>query len=328
MSAFFEKLDLWLKIARGYTLSQSVVPYCFAIFLAYCSVKQINVLYSILGLLAVLFVQAATNMLDDYFDWKSGSVDNYKKQVEEKNVARTHKCFYLEQNLISLNTLLFVICALFVIAFLFGVIIFVNLGWYLLWFALISGVLAISYSEPHINLSSRGLGEISIGIIFGPLLMIAAYLVAGGIISDLIFYISAIMGLLIMNIAHTHAIMDFDADKGIDRLTLSTIVKTKENAILIQFGVYVLAYLIVLIAVFYGVFDKTCLIVFLSFPYVLELKKLMKDKTAVKKWWYGQIGNWEKYREEGSDWFMLRLCLSRNLLMVFIILFSISLLFS
>ncbi len=326
--SLLKKIDLWLKIARGYTLAQSVVPYCFAIFLAYCSAKQINVFYSLLGLLAVLFVQAATNMLDDYFDWKSGSVENYKKQIEEKNVARTHKCFYFEQNLITPKTLFLVICALFVIAFLFGVIIFVNLGWYLLWFALISGMLAIFYSEPHIKLSSRGFGEISIGIIFGPLLMIAAYLVAGGVISEFIIFISVIMGLLIMNIAHTHAIMDFDADKSIGRLTLSTLVKTKENAIFVQFLIYILAFLTVLIAVFSNVFDKSCLIVFLSFPYVLELKKIMKDKSAIKKWWYGTIGNWEKYKEEGSDWFMLRLCLSRNLLMFFIILFSISLLFN
>lgn len=110
-----EKINLWRKVAREYTLSQSALPYLLSVLIASKN-YQINYFLSFLGLIGVVFVQMAVNMLDDYFDWKNGSVKIYDKLIKKGYQVRSHKCFYLKSGIITLKQLLIVIISLISIA--------------------------------------------------------------------------------------------------------------------------------------------------------------------------------------------------------------------
>lgn len=320
---FSEKIRLWLRVGRDYTLPQSIIPYIFAVVFAAKQCK-VNLFLSLLGLIGVVLVHASINMLDDYFDWKKGAVEEYKKLLDAGMQARTHKCFYLEQNLITENQLFAVSLAYDAIACLLGLYIALNVGYSVILIAGLAGILGFFYSAPPFKWSYRGLGEIVIGIIFGPLLMAGAYITAGASIDMPMVLASLMLGLIIANIAHTHAIMDFDSDVKVGKTSLATFLKTKDNAIMAQALIYLAAYVILAIGIYLKIYPLACAITFITLPKAIGLVKMMKTQDREKKLWMGIIENWEILQKEGSDWFMLRLCLSRNIVVDFVVLLGIT----
>lgn len=316
------KIDLWVKIGRGYTLPQSILPYMFAVLIAskHC---QVNWFLSILGLVGVVLVHASINMLDDYFDWTKGEVEEYKKLLDAGMQARTHKCFYLEQNLITSRQLLFAALSYDVIASLIGIYIATKVGLSVILIAAIAGILGFFYSAPPLKLNYRGLGELSIGVIFGPLLMAGAYITAGASIDKPIIYASIILGILIANIAYAHAIMDYESDLKVKKNSLPIICGSKINAIKLLAFLYFLAYFVFAIAVYTRVYPSIAILVFITAPMTVGLVKLMQNQDTDKKLWMGFIENWSQYKEEGSDYFMMRLCITRNIVTHFIVMLGI-----
>ena len=323
MKNFIEKINMWRIICREYTLHQSIIPYLFAVVLA-AKHYNINYLLSFLGLIGVVLAHISVNILDDYFDWKKGAVEEYKKLINDGLQARTHKCFYLEENLVSLNTILFVALSMDAVACLLGLYIALKIGFSVIIIAGLAGLMGFFYSAPPFKLSYRGLGEIAIGIIFGPLLMAGAYITAGGVIDKPIMFSSVIIGLLVANIAHTHAIMDFKSDVKVGKTSLSTFLKTGDNAIFMQGLIFALAYIFLAIGIFMKIFPIESAFVFLTAPKAFMLVKLMKSEYKTKKLWMGLLENWDRHQKEGSDWFMMRLCLSRNIVTDFVVILGIT----
>lgn len=312
-----------MRAGRDYTMPQSIIPYIFAVVLAskQCSV---NYFLSLLGLMGVVLVHMSINMLDDYFDWQKGAVEKYKQLLDAGMQARTHKCFYLEQNLATPNQLLAVALSMDAVACLLGLFIAFKIGLSVVIIALLAGLMGFFYSAPPFNLSYRGLGEVAIGIIFGPLLMAGAYITAGATLDKPILFASVMLGLIIANIAHTHAIMDFKSDVQVGKTSFATLFKTQDNAIFVQLSAYVLTYIILAAGIFMKVYPLASILVFITFPKTLALVKLMKSESKEKKLWMGPIENWKQLQEEGSDWFMLRLCLSRNIVTDFVVILGVT----
>lgn len=323
MKKILDKINLWLNIARGYTIPQSVIPYILAVVLASKHYK-IDYFLSFLGLIGVALVHMSVNMLDDYFDWKKGAVAEYKKLAEKGIIAATHKCFYLEENLVTLNQVLVAALSMDAIACLLGFFIATKAGLSIIIIAFVTGLMGFFYSSPPLSLSYRGLGEPVIGIIFGPLLMFGAYITAGANIDKTIILSSIIIGLIVANIAYTHAIMDFDSDIKVGKKSFPILFKTKENAIIVQALIYILAYSFLAAGIFTGVYPLASVLTFITLPKAFVLVKLMKTQDKEKKLWMGIMENWETVQKEGTDWFMLRFFISRNIVTEFIVILGVT----
>lgn len=318
-----ERIKLWLIIGREYTLHQSILPYIFACIIA-AKNYHIHLMLCILGLVGVVLAHVSVNILDDYFDWKKGAVEEYKKLIEKGLKARTHKCFYLEEGLTTPKTILVVALSMDFIAILIGFYIATRVGVSVLIIAAIAGFLGFFYSAEPIKLSYRGLGEIAIGVIFGPLLMIGTYITAGGKIDNVIIFSSIIFGLLIANIAHTHAIMDFPSDVKSSKKSLPVRCGSQQNAIILQGIIYILAYITTAIGIFCHAFPITSVIVFATIPKAYGLVMMMKSPFKTKQFWIGILEDWDRHVKDGSDWFMMRLCLSRNIVSDFAIILGLT----
>ncbi len=318
-----DKINLWLTIGRSFTLSLSILPYIFAIVLA-AKNYRIDYFLSFLGLIGIILVHLSVNMLDDYFDWKKGTVAAYKKLAEQGAVPGNNKCFYFSQNLVSPQTVFTVSLLMAAIAFLIGLFIASKVGILVIVIALITALLGFFYSASPIKLSYRGLGEPVIAIVFGPLLMTGAYITAGAHIDKFILIISIVTGLLVMNIGYTHAIIDFDSDMKTGKKSFPGFFKTKDNAIFVLALIYALAYLILLYGIFIKMFPLVVLLTFITIPKAFGLVKLMKKPDKEKKFWMGPLENWEEVKKQGTEWFMLRICLSRNIVTDFVIIFGIT----
>lgn len=318
-----DKLKLWFEIGRGFTTPLSVLPYIFAVVLA-AKHYSIDYLFSILGLIGIFIVHLSVNMLDDYFDWEKGAVTAYNKLAEQGIVPVNNKCFFFTQNLVTPQTVFAVSSAMTVIAFLIGIFIASKVGISVIIIALITALLGFFYSASPIKLSYRGLGEPVIAIIFGPLLMTGAYITAGAHIDKFILIISIITGLLVMNIGYVHALTEFESDIKTNKKSFPGLFKTKDNATFVLALIYAIAYAILVYGIFAGTFPFPVVLTFLIIPKIWGLVKLMKKTDIERKFWMGPMGNWEQVKEQGSEWFMLRICLSRNIVTDFIIIFAIT----
>jgi 1,4-dihydroxy-2-naphthoate octaprenyltransferase len=315
-----DKITLWFKAARSYTFGLSIVPYVLAAFLSSVN-YNFNLKYSVLGLIGVVLIHASFNLLDDYQDWISGKVDSYKNPEIPQN-TRLGKAFYLEEKIFSPKKVLFAVGFCWIVALFIGAFLAYMISYCLIQIAMIAGLFALCYTLPPIELNSKGLGELTIGFIFGPLLMSGAYVVAGGAAFDNVCIISSIiMGILIANTAHTHSILDYEADLKNDKRTLSVCLLSKDKSIYIQLVLYVWAFLVLFLGVVNGTYPKESLLVLLVFPLTVELNELMFNNVVEAKLWYGPVA---QLKNKADNFFMLRLSLARNVVIFTAILLGVT----
>jgi len=321
-------IRFWYHNARPTALPQSLLP----AILAVCLASQIQGFSIYLGLLAVLGVivgHLGLNLFDDYFDYKVKGTEFRDAMVRKGFRARISKCSYLTSGATTLKHLLIACVVFSAIALSIGFIIWTLRGNFILWLALITAVLGISYSGAPLRLSYRGLGEILIGIVFGPLLMIGVYYSASGQFDWSIVFVSIPVGLLVANIVYTHAIMDYEPDKEVGKMTFAVLLKKKSLMLACSLTILIGAYASIIGGVISGYLSAYYLFTLLTLPMAIALFYFMvefvrhPEKKFTPRFWMGPMNNWEKLQAAGLDWFMIRWYLSRNLLSFFCLIIII-----
>jgi len=321
-------IRFWLNNARSIALPQSMLPAIVAV----CIASQLSGFSYWLCLLAVFGVAMAhlsLNLFDDYFDYRvKGS--EFRDAMARKGIrARIAKCPYIVSGQVTLRQLL-IACLIFgAIAGIAGSVIWWFRGNFILWITLIAVLLGISYSGAPLRLSYRGLGEIVIGIMFGPLLMIGVYYAACGHFDWSIVFISVPVGLLVSNIVYTHAIMDYEPDKEVGKMTLAVLLKNQRWMLLCLLLLLLTAYGCIIGGVWSGYLSKYYLFTLLTVPMAISLFYLMiefvrrPDKKFSPRFWMGPMTDWKNIQTHGLDWFMIRWLSARNLLVFFCLILII-----
>jgi 1,4-dihydroxy-2-naphthoate octaprenyltransferase len=320
-----KKIYFWLRNARPVALPQSIFPAILAGVMAFnCS--GFSFLYLILAITGVVLLHLSINLFDDYFDYKNHNVKIRNELAENKMFSRTGKCNYLVSKEASLKQLFCVASLLLLFAAVLGGIIFLHRGIFIFYLMLTGGILGISYSAKPFCLSYRGLGEITIGIMFGPLLMTGVFYAACGLYIPAVSIVSSATGLLVGNIEFTHSILDYHPDKYVRKKTLAVLLKDPK----IQFIFSCILTLSPFVLIGYGIaFDylsrwyALVLLIFplgLYFSYSIYAFFRRPQKQFFPCFLMGPMENWEKIQQNGIDWFVFRWYLSRNLTMFFCIL--------
>ena len=323
-----DKIKFWLINARPTALPQSLLPSILAVALAGTSVG-FSWCLSICAVFGVIAAHLALNLFDDYYDYTKKKSDYRDELVHEGMRARIGKCSYLTSGQSTLKQLLAACLVFSIVALFFGSVIFYYRGNFILGITLITSVLGIFYSAPPLRLSYHGLGEILIGIIFGPLNMIGTYYAACGEINNSILLISLPVGLLVMNIVYIHAIMDFIPDKKIGKRTLAVLLNNTTAMLAILFIVLFSPFAMVAFGIIARYLSVYNWFVFLTFPVAVSLFYLMiefvkhPDKKFTPKLWMGPMNNWKAIKQAEIDWFMIRWLSARNLLSFFCLIIMI-----
>ncbi len=309
-------IKFWMNNARYYSLGQSAWAAFAAIIMAMSYSDEFNLLYALIALLGVLAAHLTVNLLDDYFDYKSGSVN---KRNELKKDVRTGKCTYLLEGKATLSQL-FICAGVFgIFALICGAYLFAQRGLPILVITFIAFILGYFYSAPPFCFSYKGLGEIIVGLMFGPLLMNGVFYCACGTVSLAVLIMSFALGSLVINILYVHSLMDMKIDKEIGKTTLATILPNNflRLVVLVFFAIY--PYWLVAVGVYKHYMPKFLLGVFITIPLTFALIKLMIDylyenkKECLPCWWMGKMEHWEKIKSANIEWFMIRWFLARNI---------------
>ncbi len=312
----------WINAARKQSLPQSLIPALLAVAIV-CKSPSFSWSLSIWAVLGVVCTHLAMNLFDDYFDFRTKGTAIRENLAYAGIRARLGKCAYITSGETDLRGLLKAAITFAILGMIPAVIITFYRGFATLWFALVIGVLGIFYSAKPFALSYRGLGELVIGFIFGPLLMAGVAFYAGGELSDSVFWLSIPVGFLVANILFVHSIMDFEPDRSVGKMTLAVKIGSPQRMIFVLGGFLTFPFLTIFGAVLMGKLSLWYCTILLLVPMVIGLFNLMRtyvknpQALIVRKFWMGPMENWERIEKTGISWFMIRWYVARNILVLY-----------
>lgn len=254
----------WIRAFRLPFLTATFVPVILGSVLAW-NAGNFFLDRFVLVLLGIAAMHIGTNVYNDYYDHKSGNdeANNFPtpfsggSRVIQEEMITAREMFIAA----SINFLIAIIIGLYLNSLFPG-----NLVLYLGIFGILSGFF---YSAPPFKVGYRGLGELLIGLNFGPLVVFGSYYVQTGVLNWVAVLASVPVALLIVAVIYINEFPDYPADKAVNKNTL--IVKIGcEKAILGYDIILAFTYLSILVAVVFEVYPLPTLISFLTLPLALK----------------------------------------------------------
>ena len=220
-------------------------------------------------LAGTILLHAATNLINDYYDVKSG--------VDTQEVAtaqyRPHPLVEGKLEARHVRTAAYILYGL---STLIGIYLAATRGWELMWIGLIGAFASLTYTAPPLKYKYSALGEISVFLMWGPLMVAGSFFVQRQEFNINAFWISLPFGVLVALVLLANNIRDIahDRDKGV--LTLA-IVLGQHKGILLYGTLVVVAYLGIILMSIVGPLYLWSLIVLASLPLAIRLLRQMKE---------------------------------------------------
>lgn len=221
----------------------------------------------LLTLIGAVLMHAASNLINDYDDVRHG--------VDSPDVPtaryRPHPLMEGQLQLEQVRTAAFL---LYLAAALIGAFLAATRGMLVLILGIIGTAAGITYTAAPLNYKYKALGEFSVFLMWGPLMVTGAYYVQQQAVSADALLISIPFGVLVALVLLANNIRDvrYDRSKGIQTLA---IVLGERRGVSLYLGLIVAAYLAVVIMAVFGPLTVWSLIVLLSTPLAVKLLRQM-----------------------------------------------------
>lgn len=345
-------IGFWIKNARSISLPQSALPCLTAVVLC---IGQEGFLWwlAVPVVLGICAAHLGMNLADDYFDYKHDS--RTRADISSTSVrARMEKCHYLRQEgeeagKATLSQLGWAIVGFLGFAALMGGIAFVAQwlihGWQaamgIILYAVLGLIVGINYSGKPLELGYHGLGELVIGLMFGPLNMLGVQAaLTGAPFSWQMLCMSVAIGCMVTNIVYVHSVMEVNADAELGKMTFARLLfeakKQKgedekgKRKMIVYIGVFAMIPFVLLgLGIALGWWSPWYLLTLVTLPmsvFLIHSTRLFAyglPRNDTPRWWMGPMGEWEKYVAAGIDWFLFRWLLARNICTFFCLVLMI-----
>lgn len=258
-----EPLHNWFMATRPFSFTASVVPVLIGTLLA-ASDGEFNLGTLTLVIVASVLVQAGSNLVNDYYDFVKGA----------DKPAALGRGGFIQRGIIPPQGILVFGLILFAVATALGLLIVYLVGWPVLLFALPSLAAAYFYTGGPRPLGYVALGEATVFLFMGPVILVGSYYVQTSNLSWPAFLISLPVGLLVTAILQANNIRDIADDTEAGKRTLATYIGRRwanREYIALLFG----AYAVVLLIAAGGIVPAGVLVVFLTLPRAIELARII-----------------------------------------------------
>jgi len=223
-----------------------------------------------LTLIGAVLLHAATNLINDYYDVKKG--------LDTKAAATAqYRPHPMVEGLIPHEQVRVVAYVLFALAIAIGLIIVAGRGLPILWIGL-AGVLAgLLYTAPPLQYKYVAVGEVSVFLMWGPLMVEGAYFVQRQAFSWQALWVSLPFGVLVALVLLANNIRDIEHDSTRPVKTIA-IVLGRRGGLRAYLALMVLAYLGIVLMAVLGVLPIWVLMILLSLPLAAKLLRQMTEQ--------------------------------------------------
>ncbi|MFO1444271.1 1,4-dihydroxy-2-naphthoate polyprenyltransferase [Bacillus sp. Bva_UNVM-123] len=259
---------VWWQLTRPHTLTASFVPVLLGTALA---IQETTIHFGMFFamLLASLLIQAATNMFNEYYDFKRG-LDNEESVGIGGAIVR---------NGIKPKTVMNLAFTLYGVSILIGVYICANSSWWLALIGLISMGIGYLYTGGPLPIAYTPFGEIFAGFFMGMLIILIAFFIQTGTVTTTSVLVSIPILILVGAILLSNNIRDLDGDKEFGRKTLA-ILLGRNGAIKLLASMFIVSYVWVFILIAMNIISPWLAIVVLSAPKAIKATKGFIGKTV------------------------------------------------
>ena len=240
-----------------------------------------------LTLVGMVAAQAGVNLVNDYFDDKSG----LDADPDFANHPFPLGSRVLQQGALSHRGVATFAVVCFAIALACGLVLDRrHPGNVVLRLAVIGAVLGFFYTAPPIKIAYRGIGEPVTFLLFGPIAGMGAYYVQTGVFDQAALLLSSVVGLLAMAILFLHHFPQYEADRRHGKKTPIVRLGPESAG---RWVPWILAapYALVVVGVATRVFPEATLFFFLTLPWSFRVARTALGRASEPRPMSRAVGN-------------------------------------
>ncbi|MCF8030360.1 MAG: prenyltransferase, partial [Desulfohalobiaceae bacterium] len=166
---------------------------------------------------------------------------------------------------------------LFFVGAVIGLFLVAARGWPILMLGIIGILASLTYSAPPVSYKYVALGEFSVFLMWGPLMVEGSYFVQRQAFSLEAFWISIPFGVIVALVLLANNLRDISHDKSKNIRTIAIILGARKGFYLYA-ALVILAYASILFLVVFRVLSFWSLVVFLSLPLAVKIFRIMVRK--------------------------------------------------
>ncbi|RYG74432.1 prenyltransferase [Lentibacillus lipolyticus] len=255
----------WLQLFRPMTLTGTLTPILAGTGVAAAKgAVQLDVFLAMLA--AALFVQSATNLFNDYYDFLHGQ--DKMKWTTDRSTAKGP----------AHTSVIYAACFLLIGAILIGLWLAYQSTWWIIPAGVAGILFGYLYSAGPRPLCSIGLGETVAFTFLGPVVTMISYVVQGNVLDLSISAISLTFAWLIASMILTNNIRDIKKDEAFRR-TLATLLGRKKAVHLLT-SLLILVYTTTISFIATGTLPVSSMITLLAVPLAVRLRWSFRENAT------------------------------------------------
>lgn len=259
-----------IKALRLPFVGASILPFIFGSFI--CR-QNFNLTGFFSGLIAVFSTHLSANLINDYFDSKSGA------DWQDKNLYKYFGGSKLIQQYVFTEKFYLRLAIIFAIASLLSVVVLslTLKSFFAISVYIIILLLGWLYSANPIAFAYRGFGEVIIFLLFGPALVMGGYFIQTKIFPDVkSFLLSLPFGLFTAAILFANEVPDFNDDKKVGKNTWAVMIGSR-NSFLLYVLLECLAFLAIGVNIMAGFLRYWAVFIFIFLIPAYRAAKIIKN---------------------------------------------------
>ena len=256
------KLKEFFMCTRPHSYPASIAPVLFGATYALGYESKFSILKFILFLLACLLIQAATNLFNEYYDYKHGL-----DKVDSEGISGSIVKGNLSPKEVMVGALV-----LYALAFGLGLILTFMTSVYVLLVGLVCMLAGYFYTGGKYPIAYSPFGEVVSGFFMGTIIIALSFYFQTGFVNADIIVVSLPLFIMIGAILLANNIRDLDNDKESGRRTYAILVG-RNNAIKTMAISFIIVYLLNVLFIITKYASWWNLLVFITIPLAIKIIK-------------------------------------------------------
>ena len=256
------KLKEFFMCTRPHSYPASIAPVLFGATYALGYEIKFSILKFILFLLACLLIQAATNLFNEYYDYKHGL-----DKIDSEGISGSIVKGNLSPREVMIGALV-----LYALAFILGLILTFMTSLYVLLVGLVCMLAGYFYTGGKYPIAYSPFGEVVSGFFMGTIIISLSFYFQTGYVNADIIVVSIPLFIMIGAILLANNIRDLDNDKESGRRTYAILVG-RNNAIKTMAISFIVVYLLNVLFIITKYASWWNLLVFVTIPLAIKIIK-------------------------------------------------------